>query len=225
MIVYSNSDSFGVVSNGKVYADFIAEHFGAKLIQKGLSGSCNQRIIRTTVRDLIDLDTTEPILVLISISNIYRTEYWSASGQDNDGHFKSIRVWQTEKDKQDPVIAEYLKQYSLLHNDEAEMTNLYCSLVMLTSFLKSKGYRYLIWNGPSTYKPVDFSAPFISPFAEELNRDLNIIPFDKFSFCKYNVDKGHVPIDYNLYKEHGHHGEAAHQDFANYLIENYLNEI
>jgi len=225
MIVYSNSDSFGVVSNGKVYADFIAEHFGAKLIQKGLSGSCNQRIIRTTVRDLLEIHENEDVLVLLSVSSIYRTEYWSSKSISNDGHFSSIRIWETFYDKHSPNIAAFAKEFSLLHNDEAEMTNLYCSLVMLTSFLKSKGYRYLIWNGPSTYKPVDFSAPFIAPFANELNRDPSVIPFDKFSFCKYNVDKGHVPIDYNLYKEHGHHGEAAHQDFANYLIENYLNEI
>ena len=74
-------------------------------------------------------------------------------------------------------------------------------------------------------KPIDFLAPFVHPFWSQLKKNKNVIDFEDFSFCQYNLSKGHVPIDYKLYKEFGHHGEAAHRDFATYLIENYLNEI
>jgi hypothetical protein len=225
MIVYSNSDSFGVISNGKVYADFVSEHFGAKLIQRDQPGCCNSRIFRTTIRDLLELKTTEKVLVLIGTTNVYRTEYWSETPTNNDGHFRSIRLTETRNDKHSKEYANYAREYSLLHSEEAEVTNLYCDLVMLTSFLKEKGYSYLIWNGTNTFKPIDFSAPFVSAFANQLSADNNVIPIDKFSFCEYSLSKGHVPIDYKVYGNYGHHGEAAHRDFAQYIIENHLNEI
>lgn len=152
---------------------------------------------------------------------MYRTEYWGKTAVDNDGQFNSVRLW----DNHPADISNYVKEYSLIHNEEAEVTNLYCSLVMLTSFLEQKGYNYLIWNGTNTFKPIDFLAPFVHPFWSQLKKNKNVIDFEDFSFCQYNLSKGHVPIDYKLYKEFGHHGEAAHRDFATYLIENYLNEI
>ena len=47
-----------------------------------------------------------------------------------------------------------------------------------------------------------------------------------FSFSKYcSIIKGHTPYDSNRYGIYGHHSEQAHRDFAEYLLENKLNEI
>lgn len=224
MIVYSNSDSYGVLSDikGQVYSKFIAEHFNATLINSGKPGSCNDRIFRTTVRDLLELTTNnkEEILVLISIATSYRFEYWSNTADKNDGHFKSELFWDPSVDTKN-----LSKELLLLYNEDAEITKLYCNLVLLTTFLKSLGVKYLIWSGSNTYKNIDFQAPFVNNFFKMIQNDKNVIPFDKFNFCSYCLGNNHVPYDYDLYKDHGHHGASAHKDFANYLIENYLNEI
>ena len=87
MILYANSDSYGILSTGKVYAEFIAEAISAdRLINSGLSGSCNQRIIRTTIRDCLTLKKeNKDIFALISIAQPNRFEYWGEVAVNNDG--------------------------------------------------------------------------------------------------------------------------------------------
>jgi hypothetical protein len=56
MIVYSNSCSFGAPGQGhRVYADYVEETFDASLINQGKPSSCNRRILRTSLRDLIQI--------------------------------------------------------------------------------------------------------------------------------------------------------------------------
>ncbi|CAB4129144.1 hypothetical protein UFOVP112_242 [uncultured Caudovirales phage] len=221
MIVYNNGDSFGVVSNGKTYSEFIADHFDARLINQAKSGASNSRIFRTTVRDLLSLDrTSEDVLVLINISTIYRFEYWSNLADGNDGHFFSVLM-----SNPDPVTKLLAKELLSLHNIEAEITKLYYELTLLTTFLTANNFQYLIWNGPNTNEDVDHQTPFISDFSKIVDNDPHIIPFGSFNFCQYCLDQGYTPIDYDKYGLYGHHGEEAHKSFANYLLENYLNEI
>ena len=226
MIVYANSDSYGISSTGKTYVDFIGEQISAtKIINAGLGGSCNQRILRTSVRDLLELKKhNEEVLVLIGLGDQARSELWSVYEQGNDGHFSSFQpnstnlYTNTQKD--------YVRNWYMLADDEATITNLYFMLTMFTTFLSSMGFRYLIWAGPMTYKPVDFSAPFIKSFGNTIHNNPNILDFYDFSFSKYcSIIKKHIPFDEKQFGIYGHHTEAAHKDFAEYIVRTYLNEI
>jgi hypothetical protein len=75
-------------------------------------------------------------------------------------------------------------------------------------------------------KSSDFDAAFIKNFYVEVKADSKILDMFNFSFSKYcSIIKGYTPYDSNLYGIHGHHCEQAHKDFAEYLLENYLNDI
>ena len=99
MIVYSNSCSFGIKQEHPVYAELVATEFGAKLVNSGQAGSCNRRITRTSLRDLINLkNQNNNILCLIGLSFITRTELWQPSipALLTDGHFHSLLVEYTK---------------------------------------------------------------------------------------------------------------------------------
>jgi hypothetical protein len=229
MILYSNSDSYGVVSDGKVYSEFIAKKLNVELINRGRGGTCNERIFRTTVRDILELKkTNKEILVLISIATLWRYETWVGKNKfpdDNDGHFFSFQIGAIEDSNNyhDNSVKTFAKEWYLQSNYEALMTNLYYKLILLTNFLKSNNCKYLIWSGPTgIFKEIDYNTPFIKNFDEILQEDKNIIPFLNFNFCDWCLNQKFVPIDYDQFGIYGHHGESAHQAFADFLLKNYL---
>ena len=231
MILYCNSDSYGVFSQhgqdshgknldtpyGEVYGKFIADQMGSKFINRGRSGSCNSRIMRTSTRDLIKLRSENPnkkIQALISLTTTYRTEYWIDTNEhpeDQDGHFKSYMA-----SNGDPLIKQWVMQY----NNEAEQTNLLWQVLMFTNTLKSYKIDYLIWWGTKigVVKPIEYSNPFIKDFYQEFRKDKNILSFEDFGFCNWCLDQGHIPFDQKQYGDYGHHGPEAHKQFAEYLI-------
>jgi hypothetical protein len=161
-LVYSNSCSFGAPDQGhKIYADHVSEKLSVKLINKGKPGSCNRRIIRSSLRDLSEIIDQKNILALIGLTFVSRTELWQSDlpSQDNDGHFCSIIVdyakinwkekglidtivddiWKLAK----PSLQDYYKNWLLHLSMEAEVTNLLTDIIMFTGWCKSKNIRYL----------------------------------------------------------------------------------
>ena len=90
--------SYGVMSTGLRYSEFLAQALDAKSINGGKAGSCNQRIFRTTVRDLLKLrqQTDEPILCVLCLGSLIRGEWWNEAKQplpnETDGHFESFQT-------------------------------------------------------------------------------------------------------------------------------------
>lgn len=232
VIVYSNSDSYGVVSDGQVYAEFIAEQLNATLINQGKSGSCNDRILRTTTRDILALknqiENKEKILVLISLASIWRSETWvdSAPVASTDGHFVSFQIGSLD-DKHNNFslqIKNFAKEWFLQTNYEAIVTDLYFKLTLMISFLQSNNIDYLIWSGPKhIFKPIDLQAPFIKDFSQNLSSK-NLLSLFDFNFCDWCLKRNFIPIDQDQYGIYGHHGESAHRAFAEFLLENYLGD-
>lgn len=227
MILYANSCSYGVCSTGKTYVDFLGDLLNVDtVINAGVGGSCNNRILRTSIRDILELQDTDDILVLISLGAMYRSELWKNNTPANgkDGHFYSFQISSLDNNQYNTSESnEYMKQWYRQYADEAEATNLYFLLNMFTSFLEVRNIKYLIWAGAANYKLVDFSAPFIESLHEPIANNPKIIDPFSFSFSKYcSIIKGYMPYDSNLYGVYGHHTEEAHKDFANYIFENYL---
>lgn len=224
MILYANSDSYGVSSTGKTYVDFIGKKLNTThVVNNGLSGSCNRRIIRTSIRDLLSLKKQDKnIVAIIGLAHTNRFEYWGKTVTGNDGHFKSVHPAGIVPEEAKKLQQGHIETY----NDEASNTNLFVDIILLTSFFKTNNIKYLIWQGSQTLKTSDFAAPFINSFYDQVQLDSNVLDMFDFSFSKYcSIIKGYTPYDKHLYGIHGHHAEPAHQDFAEHLLENYLNEI
>lgn len=237
MILYSNSDSYGVLcrpedqdSLNDTYSKHISQSINATYyFNKGRCGVSNSRIMRTSIRDLISLRKSNPnkkIQALISLTTTYRSETWCEENkfpEDNDGHFTSF-IAGGEFDHNIIEQEEYAKAWLTCYNHEAAQVNLIWQTVMFTKTLQSYDINYLLWWGPKigVVQPIDYSNSFISDFYSEFKKDKNILSFENFSFCDWCLNRKHIPFDYDTYGNHGHHGPKAHQEFANYLLEEYL---
>jgi len=241
MIVYSNSCSFGESNQGhEIYPELVANHYNATLINQGLSGSCNRRIIRSSVRDLLDIkkEQNKEIICLIGLTFISRTELWQPKipAKNNDGNFHSITVdfkkhnWSSglinTRIKNihltaPPEVQEYYKQWLLHMSKEAIVTDLVTDIILFNSFCQQQNIKLLIWSNAQLWpQPPEVSVDdiFLKTFVETMLDYKNIINPWKFCFLDYALSLGHKPRDENIYGVTGHPGAAAHRDFSDYLI-------
>jgi hypothetical protein len=231
-MLYTNSCSFGAPQEHPIYADFIGKQLGLKVINAGVPGSCNRRIIRTTLRDLSNKNG----IALIGLTFISRTELWQPklANNSNDGDFHSIDIEQTGLNWQQGLIKtivpdvykyansdvlDYYKQWLLHYNPESELTNLLTDIILLSGWLTLNNIKHLIFSNVDVLPTVDFNAPFIKSLHASILENKNIIDPWSFSFGTYALSCGHKPKDYHLYGVHGHPGEQAHQEFSQYLLE------
>ena len=228
MLLYCNSDSYGVMSTTKNrYSEYLGELLQATtVINNGLPGCCNARIVRTTVRDILDIQKTTDhrILAVVCLGSMIRNEWWNPNKTVpvgvKDGHFDSFQIHGTDN-RQLPYY-HYAQEWYRHYNDEAEQTNFFKELVMLTSFFKQQEVNYIIFAGNNiTYKKIDYQDVFIKSFAECVHNDPNILDLNNFSFTNYCLEQHHVPFDQEQWGRHGHHGESAHKDFAKFLFNHY----
>ena len=239
MIVYSNSCSFGAVQEHTVYSDCVANYFSAKLINKGQNGSCNRRIIRTSLRDLNDLKDKDNVVLLLGLTFISRTEIWRPDLEAalNDGHFYSIKTqhqnfdWSVKglidtiipnvHESVDTVIKDYYREWLLHYNPEAEITNLLTDIIMLSGWCKSNNVKYVIFSNvdclPDSAK-IGYTSPFVHSLRHTIEQDPNIINPWVFSFGGHALDLGFIPKDQKSFGRHGHPNREAHKMFGNLLI-------
>ena len=233
MILYSNSDSCGILSTTKNrYPEFLGAELSAKVFNNGKSGSCNRRIFRNTVRDLISIKESHPeekILAVICLGSLLRNEWWDEkyipSYEETDGHFQSFQLHMSPNNTKKQIY-KFSQEWYKLYNDEAEQTNMLLDLVLLTTWFKSNNIEYIIFASNNiTYKKIDYNDIFIKNFSKLIFQDPNILNINDFSFTKFCLDKNYIPYDFDLYQNYGHHGEEAHKEFADFLLNFYKTNI
>jgi hypothetical protein len=166
-ILYSNGCSFTdwrFIPREQRYPIIIGERQGWSVHDRGLPGSCNSRIIRTTIRDCCALlSKQEPIVALIQLTFLDRYEYPGVATADNRWKYENGDLFESVtpgqlQDSDSDVVNSWIRSNLLLHNDAAAYLQLFASLVGLTAFFRQHNIRYYIYNGPSQnniFEPTD----------------------------------------------------------------------
>lgn len=240
--IYCNGDSY-LDENyslslllGKTCVDFVASHYNGFAMNKAISGSCNRRIIRTTVHDMIEfrkLNPTQPAVAIIGLSFEIRAELWIeeltndrvAEETNFRTHVFSKQLnWRenllSDKSMETPnkynLFEKYFDMYSkgraYFYSPYAERINLLCDLVMLRSVLDSLNIKFLVF--PTVTFELLGQDYLLDFFKNQLSNDQRFFNFEEFSFrdwCKQQ--NKFTPLD-KAY----HYGPDAHQAFAQQVI-------
>jgi hypothetical protein len=221
-MIYVNGDSYLHNANdGRNVASFLGEYTNDHVVDSSIPGSCNNRILRTSLRDLLVLKQThENITAFIGLTYIFRSDVWDTINQperwknSNDGEFASYPLMNFNEPL---VIPNYLKpyaqQWAKWYHYEAEITKLLQGVILLSTWCKTNNITLRIFSSTSFDQLIDIEAPFIRPFYIEISKDANVIDLFNFSLIGYCKSLGHVPYDSG-----DHLAEPAHKDAAAFLL-------
>lgn len=241
---YSNEDYHSTLKN-KIYANVVADYCNGFVINKSITGSCNRRIVRTTLHDVIHqrrLNPAQQIIALIGLSFEIRSEIWvndKESVLPEESNFKTHTFSKKTSWREDLLngsirienpfaldkkfFDHYSKGRAYFFSPYAERINLLTDLIMLKSTLDSLNIDFLIFQSPKAEKlESDHLLDFLK---QEINNDPRFLDFEKFGFCDWSFEQGFTPLDYLDRPTIGHYGADAHQAFANNVLIPKLHEL
>lgn len=238
-MIYVNGDSYSL-SNGKNYGNYLSEIYNQPLMHKGIRGSSNNRILRTTTRDLLRLkkQNITDVKVVIGLTFTFRTEIWIEDHgiekwtqfEFDDGEFVSFQSvantnWFTagiqaitssyiEVDYQN-----YLKEWVMSNPADGLVINTIYQASLLKNLCENLGYKFIIfWAADSAEDTarIDPKMDAVKEFSNEFD-ETNSIDLFNFSFVKHYFDLGHKPYDFDEYGKHGHPDTNVHDIFSKRL--------
>lgn len=244
-LIYCNGDSYSaegmhpsMIEN--TYAHFVGRELKGFVINNSIPGSCNRRIIRSSVSNLLEQRKTNPtqtIIALIGLSFELRSEIWN----DNDitpsspeesnfcsTNFSPLLDWrerllagrsiETYNDKN--LNAKFFEKYSearaFFYSPYAERINLLCDLIMFRSFLESMNIKFLMFQGPKA-EPLE-SDFLLDQFKQQLHNDARIFDLETFGFCDWCYEHGFESFDPPDRARIGHYRPDAHKAFAENVL-------
>jgi hypothetical protein len=250
-LIYCNGDSY---SNqmyhpsllNSVYANFVSNECNGFVINAAISGSCNRRIIRTTLHDLLlqrQHNPDQQIIALIGLSFEIRSELWHeqahpqiASESNFVTHqFSEQLNWRQnllnnkdiETENEHRFENKFFKQYSqgraYFYSPYAERINLMVDLIMLRSLLDSIGVQFLIFQSPKA--ELLEREYLIDFFKQHIDNDPRFLDLENFGFCDWANNQGFVPLDCLDKPNIGHYGADAHKAFAEQILIPKLREL
>jgi hypothetical protein len=244
-LIYCNGDSYSDENYhstllGKVYANVVAEYCNGFVINKSISGSCNRRIIRTTIHDIIQqrkLNPTQQIIVLLGLTFESRSELWFDQINQNNlpeesnfitHSFSMQSEWRenllSSIDIKTPnrynLNEKFLKKFSdgraFFFSPYAERINLLTDLVMLQALFNKLNIDFLIFQSPKIETlESDYLLDFLK---QQIGDDERFINFEIFSFNEWSRAQQFTPLDFLDYPEIGHYGSDAHKAFAEQIL-------
>jgi hypothetical protein len=250
-LIYCNGDSYSNEQYhaslvGKTYANVIGEYCNGFVINSAISGSCNRRIVRTSLHDLIlqrQQNPLQKIIALISLSFELRSELWvddlcnthpsesnfvthTFSNQLNwrENLLNNKDIGTHNRYKLDTKFYEKFSQgRAYFFSTYAERINLLADLIMLKSTLDSMNIDFLIFQGPAADKlEGDYLLDF---FKQQIAMDQRIFDLETFGFCDWSHEQKFTPLDFLDRPKIGHYGADAHRAFANTVLLPKLKEL
>jgi hypothetical protein len=244
-LIYCNGDSYSddtyhPTLRNNTYVNFVANELNGFAINSAISGSCNRRIIRTTIHDVIQqrkLNPTQKMIALIGLSFELRSELWidnikntwppvesnfrthTFSSQNNwrENLLAGVDIASPNHTKQDEkFFKKFSEGRSFFFSPYAERINLLSDLIMLRSLLESLNIDFLIFQSPRAEKlESDYLLDF---FKKEIATDERFINFETFGFCDWCHKQKFTPLDYLDQPSIGHYGPDAHKAFAEQIL-------
>jgi hypothetical protein len=251
-LIYCNGDSYvdptyhPTLINAS-WPDFVAKTCNGFVLNKAIRGSCNRRIIRTTVHDIIlqrQLNPTQKIIALIGLSFELRSEIWVNDTVDSrppeetnfrthifSEHINWLKNLLNNQSLETPnyqnLDKKFLDKYSqgraFFYSPYAERINLLTDLIMLRSLMDSLQIDFLIFQHPiAETLESDYLLDFLK---EQISSDKRFFDLEKFSFPSWCYNQGFVPLDFLDRPEIGHYGPEAHKAFAEAILLPKLKEL
>ena len=232
-MIYVNGDSYSR-TEGKNYGDYLSEIMNLNLLHKGIPGSSNSRIFRTSTRDLLKLkhQGVEQCYAVIDLSFWFRTELWIEDHgiqkwyqfEFDDGEFASFQAaenldWFEKGPKVNATAPsfykEYLKQWVKTTYADSAIINTIYQASLLKNLCENLGYKLMIFWGADVVEDISRIDPkldALKEFYEEFN-DSNSFNLLQYSFSNhYNAIR--EPYDFKLYGRCGHPNTLSHKEFA-----------
>ena len=209
---FTNDPVIYYTNKQKQYCDFFKDKYQFDVINRGVPGSCNRRIIRTTLRDCLQFDSTTA--VILQLTNLYRTEVdsWDQSWQRDDYFdpsqeeiFHSVKFVDDSNSK---PVKDFIKSKSKVVSEKQMFDELMVDLVMLTSYLDSKDIKYFVYSHDYVFDPK--LQPHDSIFFRKIKDNKNITSFfEPLSYkltndeCFYDTPHGHLTEKghYEMFKQ------------------------
>lgn len=202
----------------KQYADLLSAKNKWTLNNYALPGTCNQRIIRSTVKDAVNfLPNT---LALISLTYLDRTEI----GVEEEPRSPDQASW--HQDYFVPIksdgwagntrVKSYAREYYKLFDWYSSFINLATGVLLLTQLFKQRNIQYLIFNYNAQLTPSQQSQIQHHPIVQELEKDFRVLGVDSDHLTKH-LGPGNWYYDGHL----GHLNESGHARAA-CVIQNLL---
>jgi hypothetical protein len=250
-LIYCNGDSYSAdrhhpLLKGKTYANIVANYCNGFVINSAIPGSCNRRIIRTTLHDLMlqrQLNPSQKIIALINLTFEVRSEIWVddlVSDTPPESNFVTHKFsgkldWKEKLlDNTDISISTrynldntFYKKFSqgraFFFSPYAERINLLTDLIMLKSTMQKLDIDYLIFQAPvADLLDSDYLLDF---FKQYIKDDPGIFDLETFGFCNWSHQQGFIPFDYLDRPTIGHYKPDAHCAFANDVLIPRLKEL
>jgi hypothetical protein len=240
-MIYVNGDSYSMpnAKHGKNYGNYLSELTGQPLMHKGISGSSNARIFRTTTRDLLKLKqqgVTE-CQVCIGLTFWFRTELWiDGHGIDkwyqfefDDGEFASFQAagnldWFTAgpvPDLAPSFCKPFLKEWVKTTHADAEITNTLHQASLLKHLCNSLGYTLIIFWAADVLEDTSRINPNLDCLKDFYAEFDQTNSFDLLNYSFVNTyNQIRLPYDYDLYKLNGHPNTQSHEEFAHEIYNN-----
>ena len=246
-LIYANGDSYTTPSTGvRVHADYLAENLNGFLINNSINGSCNRRIIRSSLYDIIQQRKHNPsqkIIAIISLSFELRSELWiediaPENKMDPDREQESNFVthsfsgslnWRkrmfsgklgnptlNRRIQPSKFLDHYNKGRAYFYSPYAERINLYADLIMFTASCKKYNINYLIFRGPL---PEQLQPEHVIEFFKaEIVKDTRVVDLENFGFCNWCCEQKFIPRDMFDTPEIAHYNSDAHEAFAKQVL-------
>ncbi len=225
-LVYANGCSYSTPGNTrKVHANYVADQVNGFLINNSIPGSCNRRIIRTSLYDIIEqkkINPTQKLIALISLTFELRSELWlenrvAVKEQEQESNFVTHTF--TDNNKHIPhtkFFEKYSEGRAYYYSAYAERINLLTDLLMFTATCNKYNVNYLIFQSPMAEKlehehVLDF-------FKKEIKQDTRIFDLETFGFLDWAYEKKFNPLDMLDTPEIAHYNSDAHKAFAQQVL-------
>lgn len=241
-LIYVNGCSYSDENyHPTMLANTYAHYYGAMVngfvLSRARAGSCNRRIIRTTVHDVIkqrQLNPTQRIIALIQLTFEIRDEIWidelaqtldPCETQFRTHQFSVLdncrqRLLNNENiSNHDGFLRKWSEGRAFFYNSYAERINLLMDVLLLRNLFNSLNIEYLIFQGPTAERLND---EYLKDFFLTQLDDPRILNFETFGFCNWCGQRGFTPLDSTEPADIGHYKPDAHLAFAEKFLYNIL---